>query len=137
MVKIYKTKVKRLAGTDYYEVYSKAKFLYKTISSRTKRRPYVRSAYFNKEKVFLDYFWHHIGTKSQRDRLRRLKQYACAIDLIKNSKMEPNSKLNSDKPSEILHRFSGMNGSGDNFLVQITEDIKNEEKSFMSVFPDD
>ncbi len=136
-MKIYKSKIKRLAGTDYYEVYSKAKFLYKTILSKTKRRPYVRSAYFNKEKVFLDYFWSHIGMKNQGDRFRRLKQYACAIDLIRHSKIKPTSKLNSDKPSEILHRFSGINGSRDNFFVQITENIKNKEKSFMSVFPDD
>lgn len=135
--KIYKTNIRHLSGTDYSEVSSKAKFLYKIISSRTKRRPYIRSAFFKKEKIFLDYFWGHIMSKNQNDRLRRLKQYSCGLDLIKNSKISPISKISTERQSEILHRFYGLNGNNELFVVQIKENIKNKEKCFISVFPQD
>jgi acyl carrier protein phosphodiesterase len=134
-MKIYTTKVKRLPGTDYAEVYSKAKNLYKAISSRTKRRPYVRSAYFGNEKVFLDYFWDHIFKKNFSDRKRRLGYYACALDLIQNSKIAPISKINPEDSLETLHRFSGVNGNSEEFFVQIKEDMKTGQKHFISVFP--
>lgn len=135
-MKIYKTKVKRLAGTNYSEVYAIAHTIYKDIARKTKRRPYIRSAYFNKDKVFLDYFWDHIRMKNPQDRARRLKYYKCALDLIQNSRVEPISKQNPNRLSETLHRFSGVNGNHDVFFVQIKENVRNSEKYFMSVFPE-
>lgn len=52
-MQIYKTKVHRFAGTDFHEVRKKAFGLYAEIKQKSKRRTYVRSAYFNKEKFSL------------------------------------------------------------------------------------
>ena len=134
-MKVYQTKIKKLAGTDYREVYPKAFSIYKQIRAQTKRRPYVRSAYFKKDKVFIDYFWQHLWQKNWPDRFRRLKYYACAIDLIRNSKAEPVSKLNPNRPKEILHRFAGITPDKELFFVQISEDTKLGRKGLVSVFP--
>ncbi len=135
-MKVYQSKIKKLAGTDYKEIHSLAENLYKQIGTKTKRRPYARSAYFNKDKIFLDYFWRHLWQKNWRDRVRRLKYYPCALDLIKNSKTEPISKQNPNKSNEILHRFAGLSKDKELFFVQITEDKKTNQKSFLSVFPE-
>ncbi len=136
-LEIYKTKVKKLAGTSYGEVYSKARFIYKTISSKTKRRPYIRSVFFGKEKIFLDYFWHHLMEKNSNDRFRRLKLYACGIDLIKNSHIKPIIRNNPNRQNEIFYRFVGLDSNNEMFYVQIKEDTKSGEKSMISVFPED
>jgi hypothetical protein len=73
--------------------------------------------------------------KNKSDRIRRLRLYACAIDLIKYSKYEPITKNNPNKKNEIVHRFMGINGNNELFYVQIKEDRKSGEKSFVSVFP--
>ena len=57
----YSTKIKKLPGTNYTEVRKEALFLFNEIKRKTKRRPYIRSAYFNKQKVFFDYFWSHLS----------------------------------------------------------------------------
>jgi hypothetical protein len=134
-MKPYQSKFKKLSGTDYKEIHHQAFDIYKQIKSKSKRKPYVRSVYFNKEKVFLDYFWQHLWQKNWRDRNRRLKYYPCAIDLIKNSKLEPISKQNPNKPTEMLHRFAGLTKDKELFFVQIKEDKKTSQKHFMSVFP--
>jgi len=46
----YFAKVNKLSGTNYAEVKKNADIIFKQIKSKTKRRPYVRSAYFNKLK---------------------------------------------------------------------------------------
>jgi len=133
--KPYYTKVKRLSGTDYREIHSKVSAIFKQIKSKTKRRPYIRSAYFKKQKIFFDYFWQHLWQKSWKERVKRLKFFLCAIDLIKNSRQEPSSKQNPNKKSEILHRFIGITKNKELFIVQIKEDKKTNRKYFMSVFP--
>ena len=135
-MKIFQSKVRKLSGSDYKEVYGQARSIYKEISSKTKRKPYIRSAYFRKHKIFLHYYWDHLWTKNWRDRVRRLKYYLCAIDLIKNSKIEPTSKENPNKKSEILHRFTGITKNKEIFFVQIKEEKRSGEKHFISVFPE-
>lgn len=135
MPKAYQTKATLLAGTNYTEVCRKARAIYKQISSRTKRKPYIRSAFFNKEKVFLDYFWQHIFEKRRGDRQRRLAYYECALELLQKSKIAPISLVNVDNKSEILHRFAGITKSGKKFFVQVKEDIKSRQKHFISLFP--
>jgi hypothetical protein len=134
-VEIYRTKIARFTGTDYHEVIRNARRAYKDISSKTKRKPYVRSAYFKKEKVFLDYFWQHMEDKSWRDRVRRLRFYPCALDLIRNSHVTPVTVKNPNRISEKLHRFSGVTKSGEIFVVQIKEDVNRNEKYFISIYP--
>lgn len=132
---MYLTKISKFTGTDYKEISRKARTLYKSIASKTKRKPYVRSMYFGKNKVFLDYFWQHLSQKNSHDRLRRLRYYGCALDLIKNGKMAPTSQIIKEKKTEILHRFCGMTQNHEIFCVQIKEERDNHNKHFMSVFP--
>ena len=134
-MKVYQTKSHKLAGTNYSEIYPKAFALFKHIRQKGKRRAYIRSAYFNKQKVFLDLFWPHLHDKNWSDKVRRLKFYACALELIQNSKYEPFSIPHPGKRSEILHRFTGMSAEKDLFYVQIKEDKKTNEKFLISVFP--
>jgi len=134
-VEIYRTKTAKLAGTDYHEVIRKARRVYKDIASKSKRKPYIRSAYFKKEKVFLDYFWQHLQEKNWRDRRRRLHFYTCALDLIRNSHIAPVTVRNPNRPSEKLYRFSGITKNKEVFVVQVKEDVNRNEKYFISVYP--
>lgn len=135
-MKFYQTKTKKLSGSDYREVHGQALDFYKKIKKKTKRRPYIRSAYFNKDKVFLETFWHHLYEKENfRDKIRRIKYFSCAVELIQKSRLEPTSKENPNKRSEILHRFAGATKDKDLFFVQIRENKKTGQKWLMSVFP--
>jgi len=130
----YQTKIKKFSGSNYKEIMMDAKTLFKWIKKRTKRRPYIRSAYFDKQKIFFDYFWQHLFKKSFKIRTQRLKFLPCAIDLIQNSKIPPTSKENVDNRNEILHRFKGETRDKEVFYVQIKEDKKTGRKYFMSCF---
>lgn len=137
-MKVYKTKSDKLGGTNFKEISAKAQKIYKQIKVKTKRRPYVRSAYFNKDKIFLELFWQHLYNKLNfRDKTRRLKYFPCAIELICNSRYEPASKENPNKKSEILHRFAGITRDKDLFFVQIKEERKSGQKWLISIFPVD
>lgn len=131
----YQTKTKKLAGTSYSEVREKALVIFREIKRKTKRRPYIRAAYFKKQKIFFDYFWVHLFDKALSERVRRLKYLDCAMDLIKNSNKEPESFQNPNRHSEILHRFAGLSKEKELFYVQIKEDKKTGNKYLMSVFP--
>jgi len=116
----YQTKIGKLSGTSDQEVYKQARTTYKRIKSRSKRNPYIRAAYFNKQKVFFDFFWKHLAEKnSRRVRTQRLKYFACAVELVRKSRNEPISKEN---PNREL------------FFVQIKEDRRTDKKYLMSVF---
>lgn len=134
---IFKSKIPRIPGTDFHEVYGEAFSFYKKIKAGSRRRPYVRSAYFKKDKIFLKLFWHHLREKKNfRDKIRRLKYFPCAIELIKESKLQPTLKQNPNKKSEILYRFAGINQDNQLFFVQIKESKKTKNKWLISVFPD-
>lgn len=136
ITRVFMVKNAKLSGTDYKEVYKKSFGAYKVIKKRTRRRPYVRSVYFNKEKIFLELFWHHIHSKeNHRDKIRRMRYFPCAVELIQRSRLDPESKENPNKRSEILHRFTGETREGDIFFVQIKEEKKSGRKWLISVFP--
>ena len=136
-MKAYKTKVVKLKGTDFQEVRKKAFGIYTRIKNRTKRRPYVRSAYFKKDKIFLALFWSHLFDKQKwQDRMRRLKYFEAAIELIRENNFEPKSKDNPNKPNEILHRFIGITKENEIFYVQIKENKRTGQKNLVSIFPD-
>ncbi len=134
-MKTFKTKLTILPGTNYREISKKAFVIYNQIRRKTKRRPYVRSAYFKKDKIFLSLFWTHLYNKNYWDQMRRMKFFGCAIELIQNSRFEPTSKENPNKPTEILHRFAGITKDNDLFFVQIKEDKRTGGKWLVSVFP--
>lgn len=79
-MKVFKSKVYKLSGTSYSELFPKAFNIYKKITGKTKRRPFIRSKYFLGSKIFLDYFWQHLHQKNLGDKARRLKFYPCALD---------------------------------------------------------
>lgn len=135
-MRIYQAKAEKLTGTDFHEVYKKAFGLYEQIRKRTKRRAYLRSIYFKKDKIFLALFWEHLWDKHKwQDRMRRLKFYSAALELIQHSRFEPKSKENPNKSSEMLHRFAGSTKEKELFFVQIKEDKQTGQKYFISVFP--
>jgi hypothetical protein len=130
----FQVKEEKLAGSSYSEVYKKAWQEYLKIKKKSKRRPYVRSSYFKKEKIFIDIFWSHLKEKHHNDRKRRLNFYKCALEIIANSKVSPISKIKLNDDNEILHRFFGKTKEGDVFVVQIKENVKTGRKDFISVF---
>lgn len=133
---VYKCKQDRLPGSSYKELIKLARREYHTIQSRSPRRiPYVRSAYFTKDKIFINNFWDHLSQKNAKDRVRRLRLYSCAIELIRNSKYTPLTLQNPNNIDETLHRFDGDTSSGDKFSVQIKENKKTNRKEFISCFP--
>lgn len=135
MQNIYQTRVKKFSGTDDKEVYVKARSFYLVLTKKTRRRPYVRSAYFGKEKIFIDTFWQHMHQKNRRDRNRRMRYLPCAIELIQNSRYSPITVQNPNRYQELLHRFVGMTSNHELFYVQIKEHKRNKQKSLMSIFP--
>ena len=135
-MQIYKSKINCLKGSSFNEVHKQAFHFYQKIKKKSKRRTYVRSAYFKKDKVFLAYFWQHLFEKNNwRDRIRRLKYFPAAIDVIQNSNFDPKSKENTNKQSEILHRFTGLTKDMNLFHVQIKENKSSGQKFLISVFP--
>ena len=131
----YLAKSKELKGTNYADVSKQARQVFKLIKARTKRRPYIRSAYFKKQKIFFDFFWQHLAQKRFPDRVRRLRFFPCAIELIAKSRIHPDSMDNPANKSEILHRFSGRTTSNQLFYVQVKEEKRTGKKQFISVFP--
>ncbi len=135
-MKTYKTKTKRIPGTSYKEIRKGAFKIHQEIKRKSKRKPYTRSVYFKKDKIFLDLFWTHIFEKKNYwDQMRRMKFFACGIELIKKSNFEPTSKENPNKSSEILHRFAGTSADNELFFVQIKEDKRTGRKYLISIFP--
>lgn len=131
----YKTKARKLSGTHWPRLMKKASVHYKEIMRKTKRRPYVRSVYFDKQKVFVGLFWQHLHEKNLRDKARRVAYFPCAIELIQKTRQEPTSKENPNRSGEILHRFAGSTPDNEIFFVQIKEDRRTNQKWFISVFP--
>ena len=131
----YQTKCTTLSGTSYAEVYKQARRIYNEIARKTKRKPYVRSIYFKKEKIFFDFFWHHLRQKRPSERFMRLKFFVAAIEIIKLSHHHSSSKINPNRPTEILHRFAGITKDRQGFYVQIKENRRSQHKYLMSCFP--
>jgi hypothetical protein len=130
----YQTKAKKIAISRYGEVMKMAFSVYDEIKKKTKRRPYIRSAYFKKEKIFLDYFREHLFQKSPKERVNRLQYFEATCELIKDSQCGPTEKTESFEKKEILYRFAGITSDKKLFYVQIKED-KRKRKYLMSCFP--
>lgn len=124
-----------LPGSNYVTVHSNAKLAYAVIKNRTKRKPYIRSKYFKKQKIFFEFFWAHLSQKSMKEKTKRLRLFACAIELIAKTKKEPTVKINRHRKTEQLYRFYGLTKEKISFCVQIKENLISKNKYFMSVFP--
>src|SRR5689334_14983854 len=122
MTKIFMSNHVELPGTDLNEVMRLARRHYHTIQKRSpRRRPYVRSTYFTKDKIFINNFWEHLNQKSPQERVRRLKLYVCAIDLLRKSPYPPDSIYAHPNRNIGLHRFYGQAHNGQQFCVQVKE----------------
>ncbi len=133
-MKQFKSKSPLIPGTSYDEVVVVARKEYKKIVNITKRQPYVRSTYFNKDKIFVALFWEHLAQKHRKERTKRLKLYNAAIDLLRNSHCEPDTIFKNDDLSTLLHRFYGITKEGVEYCVQIKQNKRSSRKDFMSVF---
>lgn len=133
---LFPVKANKITGSSDKEVIKKAKDYFTVIERRTKRRPYIRSAYFGKQKIFFTYFWSHLYQKPPKERKRRLVYLPCALELIQGNKNAPVSMVNPAKKSELLHRFMGITKEKEVFYVQIKENVNTDRKEFMSVFPE-
>lgn len=135
-IQAYSTKTKKLAGTDFREVHKGAFAIYQAIKRKSKRTPYVRSAYFNKDKIFLTLFWQHLWEKDKwQGRTRRLRYFSAAIELIQNCRLAPKSMQNPNRQAEVFHRFTGIDMGGNIFYVQIKENKRSGRKDLISIFP--
>ncbi len=131
----YVTRAESLAGTDAQEIHHRARQVYQAVYKNKRRRPYVRSAYFKKEKIFLDVFWQHLNQKNWRDRNRRLKLFPCAMELIQLSLCVPTVRMDFEQPHLLLYRFAGCTPAGELFFVQIKHHLKTDQKFLISIFP--
>ncbi len=130
---VHTTKSKEFSGTQYKRVWKQAWGYYRIIKKKSKRRPYIKSEYFDKRKIFLTIFWSHIKEKRVGDRMRRLKFYACAVEVLKSSKVKPRKMFNKEDGS-YLYRFYGKTYTGKSFAVQVKEN-RNKQLYLISVFP--
>lgn len=123
-----------LSGSSYDEVVARARKEFNTIRRLTKRQPYVRSKYFRGDKIFMTVFWDHLMQKHRKDRMKRLRYYTAAIDLLRNTTISSDVVFDARNPDIILHRFYGITRDGSPFCVQVKEDKRSSRRDFMSVF---
>lgn len=78
----FKTKINKLPGSNLGEAYKSAWKMFHQIEKTTRRKPYIRSLYFKKDKVFLDLFWAHLKDKPPKERFERLKYFGAAVETV-------------------------------------------------------
>lgn len=132
-ISVYRCKSNLLPGHNYETISPIARKIFREIERKTKRRPYLRSAYFHGNKIFLDNFWPHLNQKNPKERCRRLRFLKCAIELIQKSRMGPMAQDMSELKEQKFYRFIGKTNH-QFFIVQIKEDLKRKQKFLMSIF---
>lgn len=133
---MFVSQYKKRTATSHKEVYSSARNEYHRIERRNSRRmPYVRSAYFKKEKVFINIFWEHVKQKNYGEQAERLKYYNPAIDLIVNAGQRDLVASHQIEVNVLLYRFEGKTQDGYIYFVQLKQNLRTGRKDFMSVFP--
>lgn len=131
----YQTKSQLLAGSNYKEIHRNYEKYFRSLQRKSKRQPYVRSAYFLKQKIFLNLFWVHLFDKTHNVRSVRLKYIPATIELLEHSRIDPVTILNLEAKSELFHRFYGLTKNKQKFVVQIKQ-IKSTGKLYlMSAYP--
>lgn len=133
---VFQSRHDLLPGSSYDEVVAHARKEFNTIRHLTKRQPYVRSKYFRGDKIFVTVFWDHLMQKHRTDRMKRLRFYKAAIDLLRHSVLPPATPPIADPAHDnvLLYRFYGRTRDGKEFCVQVKQDIRSGRKDFMSVF---
>ena len=131
---VYTSKYSRLSNSSYNGALKQARSEYNAIAHATKRQPYIKSKYFSGEKEVCAVFWTHLMDKNQKDRTKRLRFYKAALDLLRNSQINPDTITSAEDQRMLLYRFYGITKDGSYFCVQVKEDIRTKRKDFMSVF---
>lgn len=72
--------------------------------------------------------------KHRKERMKRLKFYSAAIDLLRNTTSGSDMIFDAKNLDIMLHRFYGKTKDGHEFCVQVKEDKRSGRKDFMSVF---
>jgi len=130
---VYVSKYRSTPSTSHAEVIKAARAEYHEIQKLSpKREAYVRSKYFKNDKVFINQFWEHLKQKRISDSIRRVKLFTPAIDLLRNSRIKPDVDATNETR---YYRFYGKTQNGQEYTVQIRENLKTKRKDFMSVFP--
>ena len=132
---LYQANKTQLGGTSYAEVMKNAHKTYNEVKRLTRRQSYVRSAYFNRDKVFINIFWNHLAQKRAADQVRRARLLPAAIELLRHTQIAPETIIENKYANDILFRFSGITNDGVKFYVQVRQNKKTGRKDFMSVFP--
>jgi len=135
-IKYYQSKYGLLPGSSLGEIASSARRVYNDAIGKSRRKPGVNSKckFFKTPRVFLDLYWPHLNQKTAKERFRRIGLYKCALDTIRNSRVEPAVSKSGDGKS-VYYRFYGKSKEGVKFCVQVKEERKTGQKYFMSVYP--
>ena len=72
--------------------------------------------------------------KHPKERRKRLKFYKAALDLLRNSQINPDTITSAEDQRMLLYRFYSITKDGSYFCVQVKEDKRTGRKDFMSVF---
>lgn len=134
-LRAYQCKTKPLPGHRFTDIIPQARRLFRSLQKQTKRRPYIRSAYFNKDKIFFDFFWQHMQQKAVIDRARRLRYFPCALELLRSTRHDPITFMDPTQPNKFVHRFLGEASGNQKFWALIKEDRKSNKKQLLSLFP--
>jgi hypothetical protein len=129
-IQFYQSKYDRLRASNDREAFYEARLTFRKYDNK-RRQPYIRSKYFDGQKVFLNMFYIHLGQKSPREQRKRIVFVTCAIDLLQHTKIIPEYFV--VKTIEY-YRFYGQTKSGVKFAVQVMKD-KKRNRYFMSCFP--
>lgn len=132
----FQSKYHQLPGTSYQEVINAAYYHHQKLQRRNpRRRVYVRSKYFKRDKVFLTLFWPHLLQKRKGEQIRRAKLYLCALDLLRNYQDLDGAVIDRSHPESVLLRFKGRTKDGVLFIVQVKYQIRSDRRDFISVYP--
>ena len=117
----YRTKANRCCKTSFTEAMDFGLAKLPKSAKKTRRRAFVRSMYFSKQKIFLDLFWRHLYQKNISNRRRRIRLLEAGLELIRKSKLEPSKIQNPNNSKEYFYKFLGKTKDGYPFCVQIKE----------------
>ena len=131
----YKCTTNPIRGTQLKVILPQARDIFRNLEKKTKRKPHIRSCYFNKDKIFFDYFWSDLKKKIPSERARRLKLLPCALEVLRHSRHEPLTIDDINESHILRHRFAGRTKNGSLFYVQVKQNKRTGTKQFLSLFP--
>jgi hypothetical protein len=133
-IKFFQSKYNEMAGTSYCELINKAHAIVNALNPNHRRKENVHCGYYSGEKIFFEYFWQHQSNKPPADKMRRIRFFQCAVDLLQNTTYAPNIEPSGKNSSELWLSFYGKTKSGVKFVVHLKSNQRGN-KYLMSIFP--